>query len=157
MKSHEKEQLLTTIIQIDSNKIFKCKNINGLILYSLKKNLEEKCIKNGFVLPNTISIVERSYGKMINIDKVSKIQYSLTYKVKTLLPKKDDEYECIIDSITKMGIISYFSTNKEEDIKNSPLLIIIPREYIEEDRLNSMTKGQKIRVKVLDSRIKYTK
>ena len=99
MKSHEKEQLLTTIIQIDSNKIFKCKNINGLILYSLKKNLEEKCIKNGFVLPNTISIVERSYGKMINIDKVSKIQYSLTYKVKTLLPKKDDEYECIIDSI----------------------------------------------------------
>ena len=54
-----------------------------------------------------------------------------------------------------MGIISYFSTNKEEDIKNSPLLIIIPREYIEEDRLNSMTKGQKIRVKVLDSRIKY--
>ena len=30
MKSHEKEQLLTTIIQIDSNKIFKCKNINVL-------------------------------------------------------------------------------------------------------------------------------
>ena len=79
--------------------------------------------------------------------------------MKTIYPSKQDEYECIIDSISKMGIISYLDYNTEEEktnIKNSPLLIIIPLEYIKGDKkITDYYINDKIVVSVLDSRIKY--
>ena len=81
--------------------------------------------------------------------------------MKTIYPSKHDEYECIIDSISKMGIIGYLDYNTEEEeeeinIKNSPLLIIIPLEYIKKDKqIDDYHINDKIVVSVLDSRVKY--
>ena len=41
MESHEKEQLLTTKIHINSSDIYKTKNIDGLIKFNMKKQIEE--------------------------------------------------------------------------------------------------------------------
>ena len=38
MSSHEKEQLLTTTIQINSSDIYRTKNIDGLIYINFDKN-----------------------------------------------------------------------------------------------------------------------
>ena len=57
-----------------------------------------------------------------------------------------------------MGVIARtICANKEEiNIKNSPLLIIIPLDYIKEgDTLNDYQINDKVIVSVLDLRIKY--
>ena len=161
MNTYENEQLLTTSVHIPIQKITKTKNIDGLITYHLKNLFEGVCGKEGYVVKNSIFVVQRSIGKIVTIDSKSKIQYDVTYKLKTIHPSKDDEYECIIDSISKMGIIGYLDYNTEEEeeeinIKNSPLLIIIPLEYIKEDKeIDDYHINDKIVVSVLDSRIKY--
>tara|TARA_Y100000996_G_C22351133_1_gene572832 strand:+ start:200 stop:715 length:516 start_codon:yes stop_codon:yes gene_type:complete len=159
MNTYENEQLLTTTVHIPIQKITKTKNIDGLITYHLKNLFEGVCGKEGYVVKNSIFVVQRSIGKIVTIDSKSKIQYDVIYKLKTIYPSKQDEYECIIDSISKMGIISYLDYNTEEEktnIKNSPLLIIIPLEYIKGDKkITDYYINDKIVVSVLDSRIKY--
>ena len=161
MNTYENEQLLTTSVHIPIQKITKTKNIDGLITYHLKNLFEGVCGKEGYVVKNSIFVVQRSIGKIVTIDSKSKIQYDVTYKLKTIHPSKDDEYECIIDSISKMGIIGYLDYNTEEEeeeinIKNSPLLIIIPLEYIKKDKqIDDYHINDKIVVSVLDSRVKY--
>jgi hypothetical protein len=165
MNSYENEQLLTTTIHIPIQKITKSKNIDGLITFHLKNLFEGMCGKEGYVVKNSIFVVQRSIGKIVTIDSKSNVQYDVTYKLRTIYPSKDDEYECIIDSISKMGIIGYLDYNIDDgdgdeeekiNIKNSPLLIIIPLDYIKEgDTLNDYEINDKIIVSVLDLRIKY--
>tara|TARA_B100000902_G_C27295033_1_gene909377 strand:+ start:796 stop:1296 length:501 start_codon:yes stop_codon:yes gene_type:complete len=153
MVSYEKELLLNTTVQINAAMIYKTKNIDGVLVNHLKRSFEGKCGKHGYIIPDTISIIKRSHGKIMVVE-VSKIQYDIQYKVKTIYPKVDDEYTCTIDSITKMGIISYLDY-KDSTIKDSPLLVILPKDYFKEDQFETYEKNKKINVKVLDSRIKY--
>ena len=158
MSSHVKEQLLTTTIHIKSSDIYKTKNIDGLLKHNFKKLNEGYCGKYGYVIPDSINIIKRSVGKVVTHNTESKVEFNISYKMKTILPCKDDIYECVINSITKMGIIA-FMTNKENktknNIKDSPVLVIIPQEYIEDKSLESFEIGQQINIEILDSRIKY--
>ena len=157
MVSYVKEQLVSTTIRIKSSDIYRTKNIDSLINYNLKSNKEGYCGKHGYVVPNSIQIIKRSYGRSVISDGRSDVEYDLTYKMKVILPCKGDKYECIIENITKMGIIAYISSGKEElnDIKSSPILIIVPQEYVISKDISDYVKGQKIDVEILDIRIKY--
>ena len=151
--SYINEQLLTSSIYIPIHKLTKTKNIDGLIKNELKKNNENLCNENGFVVENGINIINRSYGDVLTIDGDSVINYNITYKIKTINPQKDDLIEeCVVNSISKMGIISYINYEDKDNIKESPLLIIVPNEYIND---NDIKINDKINVSVLDSRIKY--
>ena len=154
----EKEQLLSDTFHIKSSNLLKSKNIDGLLKHKMKKQYEKKCSKNGYVIADSFDIIQRSIGKLITLNNESYIQYEVNYRIKSIIPCKDDIYECIINSITRMGIIAYLNYKEKEDseIKDSPLLIIIPKESFNEDNLiTDYTIGQKIKIKVLDSRIKY--
>tara|TARA_Y100000817_G_scaffold276071_1_gene237322 strand:- start:798 stop:1307 length:510 start_codon:yes stop_codon:yes gene_type:complete len=156
MTSHEKEQLLTTTIQIDSSDIYRTKNIDGLIKYRLKEQLEGLCGKYGYVIKNSISIIKRSIGKAVTYNNESKIEFNLTLKMKIILPCNSEVFNCKIDSITKMGIIAYMKMEDEKlnNINESPILFIIPQEYIEDD-ISLFTKDQIISIEVIEKRIKY--
>ena len=154
----EKEQLLSDTFHMKASNLLKSKNIDGLLKYQMKKQYENKCSKNGYVIKDSLDIIQRSVGKLVSINNESYIQYEVNYKIKSILPCKEDIYECIIDSITRMGIIAYLNYKATEDseIKNSPLLIIIPKEYFTDgSQISDYNIGQKIKVSVLDSRIKY--
>ena len=156
MTAYEKEQLKTTTIHIPSRDIYKTKNIDGLIKYKLKEQVEGLCGEHGYIIKDSVSLVKRSIGKITTQNGESKIEYDLTYKMKVLFPNKNDKYECIIDSVTKMGIIAYLNSDNESmnNIKDSPILVIIPNEYLEND-ISTFEKDQKIDIIVLDNRIKY--
>lgn len=151
-----KQELKNTTIHIPSKDIYRTKDIDGLIKFNLKKQIENVCGKYGYVLENSVSIVKRSIGKIVTHAGVSNIEYNITYKMNTILPCKGDVYEAVVDSITKMGIISYLKmeSTKFNSIKESPLLIIVPQIYLDKE-LDSYSKGQKIKVEVLDKRVKY--
>ena len=142
----QKEQLLSDSFRILASDLMKKKNIDGLIKYKMKKMYEKKCSKNGYVIPDTLEILRRSIGEVISVNNKSYINYNVNYKIQTILPCKDDIYESIIDSITHMGVIAYlnYKDNKDSSIKDSPLLIIIPKEYFDEThKISDMSVGQK--------------
>jgi DNA-directed RNA polymerase subunit E'/Rpb7 len=153
----EKEQLISDTILVPVRKIYQNKKIDGYLLHYLKKEYENKCHNNGYVIPDSIEIVQRSVGKIETINNESFIKYNINYKNKSIIPTKDDVFECVIDSITKMGIIAYLDYRKEEDssIKESPLLFIIPKEFLPEGKIDQLKKDSTINVKVLDTRIKF--
>jgi len=154
MSDYQKEILMTTSIQLNSNECSRCKNIDGLIKYKLKKEHEKLCNKHGYVLENTLKVVNRSIGKIVTHDNMSMIEYNITMKLNVIYPCEKDIFTVKIDNITKMGVIGYLDVSEDKyDIENSPILFIIPSGYIED--IESLKKDMKIEVEVLQSRIKY--
>lgn len=161
-----KEELKNTTIHIPSKDIYRTKDIDGLIKFTLKKQIENVCGKYGYVLEDSVSIVKRSIGKIVTHNGVSNIEYNITYKMNSIYPCKGDIYEAVVDSITKMGLISYIKLDSEKldsgkldsekfnSVKESPVLIIVPQMYLDKD-LDSYVKNQKIKIEVLDKRVKY--
>ena len=75
-------------------------------------------------------------------------------------PETDDIIECYIDNINKMGVIAYIKLKDlvkdykgENVLKDSPLIIIVPLQLI--DDIDELNIGQKIKVKVNASRLKF--
>ena len=155
MELNIKEQVLNITIQVNTRDICKSKTIDGLLSYTLKNRLEKKCSECGYILDNSLMIIDRTFGIFRNIDNKSKIQYTINYKVKTINQEKNERYDCVVNSITKMGIISYLRLNDEDTIQESPLLVIIPKEYINEDRFDKINEGQIITIEILDTRMKH--
>jgi len=154
MTSYETEQQLTTTVHIPSKDIYRTKNIDGLILHNLKNKIEGFCGGGSYVIPDSTHIIQRSTGTIQTLDGTNVTEYDLTYKVNAIHPKKDDIYECIIDSITKMGLIAYLDI-PGLDTKNSPILFIIPHEYLGDQDIETFNEEQKIEVKILEIRVKY--
>ena len=71
-------------------------------------------------------------------------------------PKEGDDFEIIVDRVNKMGVLGYIKIN-DNDFNGSPLIIIIPTEYFNSTTrdINSITKNQKLMIKVLGCRIKF--
>ena len=154
MSDYQKEILFTTSIQLNSNECSRCKNIDGLIKYKLKKEHEKLCNKHGYVLENTLKVVNRSIGKIVTHDNMSMIEYNITMKLNVIYPCEKDIFTVKIDNITKMGVIGYLDVSEDKyNIENSPILFIIPSGYIED--IESLKVAMKIEVEVLQSRIKY--
>ena len=154
MSDYIKEILFTTSIQLNSNECSRCKNIDGLLKYKLKKEHENLCNKHGYVLEGSLKVLNRSIGKIVIHDNMSMIEYNITMKLNVIYPCEKDIFTVKIDNITKMGVIGYLDdSDNKYDIENSPILFIIPSEYIED--IESLKKDMKIEVEVLQSRIKY--
>jgi hypothetical protein len=150
-----KEQVLNTTLQIDTRTLCKTKSIDGLLVYTLKKRVEKKCSECGYIIENSVSIIDRTHGIFRSVDNKSVVQYSINYKVKTINPEKEERYKCVVNSVTKMGVISYLKLSDEDTIKESPLLVIIPKEYIDDSLFEKINEGKIIEIEILDSRMKH--
>ena len=155
MSDCKKDILFTTSIQLNSKECSKCKSIDGLIIYKLKKENENLCNKHGYVLENSLKVLNRSIGKIVTHDNISMIEYNITMKLCVIYPCEKDIFTMKIDNITKMGVIGYLHNNNEKyNIENFHILFIIPIQYIEGET-NMFKKEMKIDIEVLQSRIKY--
>ena len=70
--------------------------------------------------------------------------------------------DCYVNNINKMGIIAYIKIDDEYRISdnnfdNSPLIIIIPNDIINEGNINinDINIEQKLQIEILGTRIKY--
>lgn len=130
-------------------------DVNETLLKIIKRNFEGVCNKGGYVMKNTIELVNRSIGKVQTIDNISYINYNITYSCNIIIPSVDTEYECIVDSKSKVGLIAYIKIEETDTIKESPFIIIVPKEYVTDDKYESINNNQKIKIKVRSFRIKY--
>ena len=153
MKNFGKKEILTNTLLVKSKDILSKKNINGYLKYLLKKKYEGKCNNNGYIYPDSLDIIQRSIGKIATIDRQSYIKYKVTYEIKSIIPCVGDVFKCVINSNTRMGVVGFLDHEDNTEIEKSPLLFIIPKEFLDETKNYKI--GDKMEVKILDIRIKF--
>ena len=154
------EQIFNDTISLISSDLNK--DIDNIILYKLKKKFEGLCKDNCFILKNSVSIIKRSMGQIETHDNINHIKYNIHYKCDILTPNNGEKIECYVSNISKMGIIAYIKIPEkyrvnENNFENSPLIIIIPNDIINDNNINinDINIGQKLNIEILGSRIKY--
>ena len=134
-------------------------DLNLQVLEEIQKTIEGSCGKHGYVIKGSVQLTNRSVGKIVTVDSESHLEFQVTYKITTIYPCKDDEYECKIDSITKMGVLGFLdyqvSDEEKTTSKNSPVLFILPNEFMKDIPETHQQVGKTLKVQVLESRIKY--
>ena len=138
------------------------KDIDNIILNKLTKKYAGLCKDNSCILNNSINILKRSLGRIETNDNINYIKYDISYKCNTLSPQKTNIIDCYVNNINKMGIIAYIKIDDEYRISdnnfdNSPLIIIIPNDIINEGNINinDINIEQKLQIEILGTRIKY--
>uniref|UniRef100_A0A6C0CEC3 S1 motif domain-containing protein n=1 Tax=viral metagenome TaxID=1070528 RepID=A0A6C0CEC3_9ZZZZ len=153
MSDYISSQLLTTSINVDMKNIKG--DINELLYKLLKKKYEGVCNKDGYIQKGSLQIVNRSIGSVKTINNTSYIVYEITYKANIFSPVKGTKLDITINSITKMGIIGFLKDTDDDTIENSPFIIIVPKEYFEDDNIDDYKVNNELKVQIEDSRIKY--
>lgn len=127
--------------------------IGNAIDYKLKKDMEGLCCEDGYVVKDSIKIIERSMGKIININNQSKITYNVKYSCSIITPSKGMVIDCYINSVSKMGAVAFVKYNNLSTFKESPLLIIIPKIYSE--NVDNIEINKKYKIEIMAIRLKY--
>ena len=127
--------------------------IGNAIDMKLKKDIEGVCCEDGYVIKDSIKIMERSLGKIINVNNQSKVMYNIKYSCDIISPSNGVKIDCYINSVTKMGAVAFIKHDKISEFKDSPLLIIIPKTYSVE--ADSLELNKKFKIEVMATRLKY--
>ena len=149
------EQLLTTNLFVNASQVNK--NIDNVIKDNLKEQLEGLCYEDGYIVKDSVKIINKSMGKIVVNDNVSSVSYSIKYKAKIISPSDGDIVESYVSNVNKMGVVAYIKLSDGDSSEDSPMVIMIPREYFEQSIYNfdDINVGQKLNVVVVGSRIKY--
>ena len=156
MDTYSHTEIFTTKLDIEASKI--SNNIDQVLLSEIKQNNGNVCNENGYLFKDSIQLLNRSLGKITGINNKSVISYIVKYSGNIITPAKDEEYECYIEEISKMGILAYIKDDdKYVNINDSPLLIIIPSPILEKNNISidDYKRNQKIKITIEAFRIKF--
>jgi DNA-directed RNA polymerase subunit E'/Rpb7 len=153
--SYLSEQILTTTLILDPKSLNS--DIDSIVRIKLKENVEGKSYEDGYIIEDSVRIIQRSMGKIVTNGKKSEIKYVIKYKAKVIYPSENDEINIIINSINKLGVIGYIRLNEGDTSEESPMLIMVPKEYFSESSRNfdDLTVGQKMDVVTVGVRSKF--
>ena len=154
-KTYVNDQMLTTTLFVKASQVNK--NIDNVIKDNLKEQLEGLCYEDGYIVKDSVQIIKKSIGKIVVNDNVSAVSYSIKYKAKIISPSVGDIIESYVSNVNKMGVVAYIKLNDGDSSDDSPMVIMIPKEYFDMSILNidDINVGQKINIVVVGSRIKY--
>ena len=155
MSSHISEQILNTNLFLSPSDL--STDIDKTIYIKLKNQLEGLCFEDGYIIKDSITIIKRSIGGIQTRNNQSQIKYHINYKASVVSPNNGDIIETYVNNINKMGVVGYIKLKDEDTSENSPMIVIIPKEYFEKSIVNisDINVGQKLKVSIIDSRVKY--
>ena len=149
MKNIFKESILSTNIQIRPNEYDK--NIDKTILEKLKKKVEGKCDKNGYIKPESAEIIERSIGTMLQSQFNGYSSFKVWYRVLCCNPVEGMIVKCSVLNRNKMGIFCELY-----DCNPSPLTIILAKQHhLNETKYEEVKVGSSIDVEIVGIKFEY--
>jgi DNA-directed RNA polymerase subunit E'/Rpb7 len=115
-------------------------NFPAYIEKILKNNVEGKCIKEGYVVPNTVIILKRSIGNMNNNQFNGNITFDITIGAKVCNIPVNSIIKASVKKINKLGILAELG----------PLMIIVPKEiHQDKDPFSKINIGDEIDLLVI--------
>ena len=118
-------------------------NIRENIEQQLKENMEGKCVKEGFVKPDSIRILSHSSG----IIKDRFVEFSVSFECLICRPVEGQRIKCSIKNVTKAGI------RAEHSDSPSPIIIFIARDHQYNNKyFSSVKEGDEIIARIIGIR-----
>lgn len=122
------------------------KNINSNLEETLQNILKEKegiCIKEGYIKPDSIKLMSYSCGELYS----NNVEFQVLYECLLTNPVESMQLNCIVKSITKIGIRAELNDN------HNPFLIFIARDHhYNNEYFSTIKTGDIINVKVIGQR-----
>jgi DNA-directed RNA polymerase subunit E'/Rpb7 len=126
-------------------------NLYNVILKKLQYKVEGKCLKDGFVRPNSIKIINRKAGTINPAHFTGDVKYNITYSADVCHPIQNQIIECIVNMVGKPGVQAYVE-NKDK----SPLYIMLSKtHHLNNKYFTTIKEGDKIRVRVVNSEFNF--
>jgi DNA-directed RNA polymerase subunit E'/Rpb7 len=145
----EKRQL-TTSLSIHP-KLFNYSDVNEIILNKLKNKVEGKCISDGYIKEESVEIISRSLGMLLNHDFDANVNYEIMYSANVCNPREGQILEVVVDTVDETNTVCY---HIDEEI--SPIEIyLFKQHYLENKEYIGLKKGDKILVKILETQIEF--
>jgi len=127
------------------------KKIDDIILQKLKKKVEGKCIKVGYVVPDSIKILSRSLGIINNTNFDGITMYKVKYSVDVCNPAIGQIIQCTIFNIDKSQVICYV-----DNPDTSPLeVFLFKHHHTGNTEFASLKIGDIVNVRVGGSKWEY--
>jgi DNA-directed RNA polymerase subunit E'/Rpb7 len=125
--------------------------IGDTILQKIKKDVEKKCIKAGYVMPDSVKIISRSLGSINNSNFTSVITYNVIYQASICNPGVGTEIKCYVASIDKSQIVCYIY-----GIDISPMEIYLHKNHhVGNVEFVNLKVNDKVLVKILASKFNF--
>jgi DNA-directed RNA polymerase subunit E'/Rpb7 len=136
--------------------------IDDIILLKLQKKIEGKCIKIGYVMPNSVKIVMRSLGIINNANFDGVTTYKVKYTADICNPVIGQIVKCEVGNIDKSQTICYVDTpdtpatkNKELSEKSPIEIYLFKHHHLGNTEFAQLQKGDIINVKIGGSKWEY--
>jgi DNA-directed RNA polymerase subunit E'/Rpb7 len=123
-------------------------NIDKYIENYLKSNFEGKCVAEGYIKPESIKIVRRSFGSILGSRFTGDITYMIEYSADICNPVIGNVIECTVKNINKLGLLC----------NNGPITIIVGKKFHDNlEDINKIKEGDKINVEIIAKKIQLNK
>lgn len=143
---------LVTTIQLNRSVGLRPNEINSgieeTLLFKLKSEIEGKCIKEGYAMPNSVEIVNRSLGEVQLSHFNGSMLYHCNFIVSVCNPNEGDVIKSTVTNVNKMGILAIAGEGDP-----APLNILLPAQYhLNNEDFHKIQPGDTIDVKIIGKR-----
>lgn len=127
------------------------KNINEIVLNKLKNKIEGKCIKDGFIRKNSITILSRSLGIMNNSNFESGVHYAVVYSAEVCNLYNGQIIEAEVDNIDKSQVICYIGDSNESPVE----IYMFKHHHVGNSEFAGLKKGDIVKIKISCSKYDF--
>ena len=126
--------------------------IDNIILSKLKRKVEGRCIKYGYIIPNSIEIKTRSLGMINNASFDGKTTYKINYTADVCNPTINQIIQRSVGNIDKSQVMCYIDDIPEK----SPIEIyLFKHNHVGNVIFASLKEGDIINVKIGGSKWEF--
>jgi DNA-directed RNA polymerase subunit E'/Rpb7 len=143
------ESILSTNIQLKPNEYNQ--SIDDIILEKIKQRVEGKCDKNGYIKEDSVIIIKRSIGSILQAQFNGNCTFKIWYKVLCCNPTEGMIIKCSVLNRNKMGLFCELY-----DHKPSPLTIILAKQHhLRDNRYDDVQIGSCVDVEIVGIKFEY--
>jgi len=125
--------------------------IDDIILRKLKKKIEGKCIRVGYIKPDSVKILSRSLGIINNSNFDGVTMFKVKFTVDVCKPTNGQIVDCKVFNIDKSQVICYI-----DDQQSSPLEIyLFKHHHVGNVDFANLKNGDIIRMRIGGSKWEY--
>jgi len=114
-------------------------NIDIYINDYIKKTIEGTCLHEGYIKPETVSILKKSVGILLGSSFTGDITYDVAYTAQVCNPVIGNVINCKVKFVNKMGVLA----------SNGPITVIIGRQFHLNNELEKISRDDNIKVEVV--------
>ena len=115
-------------------------NIDEYINNYLKLKVENYCVDEGYIKPESVKILKKSIGMLLGSRFTGDITYNIAYTAQVCNPIVGNIIDCKVKFVNKLGILG----------SNGPITIIIGKQFHSNDNeLNKISENDIVKVEVI--------